>query len=278
MPPSQQPVGSQPAPQSQPAPTEPIVPTNIEPTPGPFEFGMVGDQPATPTTPAPAPAPAAGDDVPAWAKEFMTSIDERFTGLESTLTPPQPAPGAPVGSTAPQPTGSELAARNPQSWEDVDRYVNEQIQKGVQAGIQGFQEQSAAAVQADNQAKEEVNRELDTAEKDLERNGLLPPIQNPSDRNDPGKVARRELYGAAVRLNTTDLNAVATMYLKPLHDKGQMYDHETGSVITANAPQPGATSPIGSSSASTGVSGGGPDYKTIRQARSFNELRDRAGM
>lgn len=269
MPPNQQPVGA-PAPAPAPAP-QPAAPVMDPSSPPPFSLGTPGEQPQ------PAPAPAPADEMPAWAQSFVTQVSEKITGLEATIGQPAAAPVGEQPIGAPAPT-SELAKRNPQSWEDVDSYVNEAITNGVQRGIQEFtqslQDSNAQAVQA----QQAVDAELDAQVSDLEKAGALPPITNPNDRNDPGRIYRRELYGAAAKLGTTDLKAVATLTLAPLHAQGKLYDPVSDSVIDYAAPQPGATAPIGSSTATTGMNTGAPSYADIHKARSFDELRARAGI
>ena len=160
----------------------------------------------------------------------------------------------------------------------MDNYVGEAIQKGVEEGIKGFTEN----IQAENKRAQEdnarVNADLDAQVDALQAAGMVPAIQNPNDRNDPGRIYRRELYGAAAKLGTTDLKAVAELTLAPLHAKGQMYDPISNSIIDYNPNIPGANAPIGSSSATTGISANAPNYAEIHKARSMDELRERAGM
>lgn len=261
------------------APTNPAPGTVVTPTappvadpsdPVPFEFG-------TPTAPPPEPTPAApADEVPSWAKQFMGSIDERLNKFEGALQE-EPAGDQPIGAPAP-PAQSELAARNPQGWEDVDKYVSEKIQQGVQQGIEGFTNNLHQQNEQAQQAEAKVNQELDAAVDALQSEGLIPAIQNDNDRNDPGRVYRRELYGAAAKLGTTNLREVALLTLKPLHDQGKLYDPISDSVIDYNAPVPGANAPIGSSTTSTGFGPQVPTYEQIHKARSLSELRERSGV
>lgn len=260
------PAGTSPAP-------APIVPVASVADPSqavPFSLGTPGE------IPQPAPAPAA-DDMPAWAKSFVSSVEEKISGIEAAITAEPTAPidpNAPIG-TAPT---SELAKLNPQSWEQVDNYVGEAIQKGVQQGIQEFTQSLQDKNDQAKQANDQVNAELDAQVADLERTGALPPITNPNDRNDPGRIYRRELYGAAAKLGTTDLKAVATLTLAPLHAQGKMYDPISDSTIDYSPAIPGAQAPIGSSTATTGMNTGAPSYADIHKARSFDELRARAGI
>ncbi len=257
-----------------PAPVAPVVPQPAAPVgdpsqPVPFELGTPGEH-------QPAPAPVAQPEaMPAWAEQFTNSMNEKVTSLEAALATnnqPAPAPAAPTS------TESELAALNPQSWDQVDKYVAEKIQTGVQNGIEQFttslQQQNAQA----QQAKDAVDAELDAAVATLERSNIIPPITNPNDRNDPGRMARRELYGLAAKLGTTDLNAVATTTMATLHAQGKMYDPITDSIIDGAPAVPGASAPIGSSTGTTGMNQTGPTYADIHGARSMDELRARAGL
>ena len=254
---------------AQPDNQPPIIAT---PDTGPLEFGT-----PQPTTQPPAPA----DDVPKWAKDFMGSIDERFTNLESTLqeeiTEPTADPNAPVGAPASQTPASELEQMQPRGWADVEKFVNEKINQGVQQGIEGFQAGLQQQNTQEQAAQARVDKELDDAVDSLESKGLIPPVQNPNDRNDAGRAARRELYGAAAKLGTTNLEQVYNLTLAPLHAQGKMYDPVTDSLLDYPT-QPGAAAPIGSSTATTGQQSNLPSYKDIHAARSFTELRERAGL
>lgn len=270
------PTNPNPAPQwGTPPAMPPAVPNavpDLNPQPA-FDLGT----PAPAAPPAPATPPAA-EEPPAWAKQFISGIDERFNDLESKLTPEPPTsadPNAPIGGAPP--TASELAALNPKSWEDVDKYVQTKVQEGVQAGIQQFQGELTQAQKDAKAAEDAVNKELDAAVDALQNEGFLPPISNPNDSNDPGRVARRELYGVAAKLGTTDLAAVAKTVLPTYHQQGKMYDPITDSLIDYNPRQPGAQAPIGSSVTTTGAGGNKPTYEEIHKARSFSELRARAG-
>lgn len=275
-----QPGAPAPTPQFQPAPTPapaPVQPVNDPSAPAPFSLGTPGELPQQP-----APQPQA-EQTPAWAQQFITSMDERLTGVEAAISAETGTdPNAPIGTPQPgqtQPgTQSELAALNPRDWNDVDKYVNEKIQAGVQNGIQQFTDGINTQNTQAQQAKAQVDQELDNQVAALQNEGMLPPITNPNDRNDPGRIYRRELYGAAAKLGTTDLRAVAQLTLAPLHAQGKIYDPLTDSTIDYAPAQPGAQAPIGSSTTTTGQAPSGPSYKDIHQARSFDELRARAGM
>lgn len=262
-------------------PYNPAPSVNDPSQPAPFSLGTPSEQPQQPQQ------QPQKEEVPEWAKQFMGSVDEKFTNLESKLTeePGQPTdPNAPIGSQPQQgqqqTPQSELAQINPKNWEDVDKYVNTKIQQGVEQGIQGFTQDLQNQNEQAEDAKAKVDSELDQQVDSLQSEGVLPAIQNPNDRNDPGRIARRELYGAAAKLGTTDLKTVATMVLAPIHQQGKMYDPISDSYIDYQPQQqvPGANAPIGSSSTTTGQSSNQPSYQDIHKARSLTELRERAGL
>ena len=147
----------------------------------------------------------------------------------------------------------------------------------MQSGLEGYQKAGQQAQQEAEKAQAQTNKEFDDMESALQSEGHLPSIINSNDRNDPGRVARRELYGYAAKLGTTDLRAVATGPLAQFHQQGKMYDPISDSMLDYSQPQPGASAPIGSSTATTGFQTNTPSYADIHKARSFDELRARAG-
>jgi hypothetical protein len=226
------------------------------------------------------------EEVPKWAQEFTESMGKRLDKLEGALTSAGEDdgiaqaidPNAPVGSTTPTMTKSELERLNPQTWGDLEDYMGKKINEGVQAGIEGYQKNQTVAQQQAEAENKRINDDFDKQVDELEKEGVLPPISNPNDRNDPGKIYRRSLYGLAAKQGTGNIKEVARLTAKPLHDQGKVYDPVSDSFIDYNLQNPGANAPIGASSTTTGLGSNLPSYKDIHSARNMDELRARAGL
>lgn len=232
-----------------------------------------------PTTPAaPAPAAPADNTPPEWAQALVEQtqrLTEQNEALQAEVaslkTPPAPTP---------EPT-DPYKDWHPKSWSDVPRtaeqIAEEKARTVVNEELEAREAARKEAEEAANNARKEVDDELDKAEAELIKGGLLPAVTNDKDPSDPGKVARKELYGLAYKFQTTDLHAVAQQ-MKANHDAGIKYDPETDSYLKVNTPPAGSYAPVGSSSAATGPSSGKPTYKDIHEAKSLYELAARAGL
>ncbi|MEM3170004.1 MAG: hypothetical protein QW838_04450 [Candidatus Nitrosotenuis sp.] len=176
----------------------------------------------------------------------------------------------------------------PQSWDDFPKLVDDKAKKiaaeVVREEINKIQEEAQRAEQETIEASQKVDQEIDAIANKLEKEGKLPPITDPDDKNDPGRLFRKEFYGLAARMGIANLpleeamrQAAETVAL--LNQQGIHYDPDANKWLRSETkPTASQTAPVGSSSATTGASSGGPDYEVIKRARSLSELARRAGM
>jgi len=180
------------------------------------------------------------------------SLEERINGLER---PDEPA--------------AEIITEAPNSWDDV--YATAEARaKAAYADAQDEREQNIVAEQ---QAIDDKNRELDvsidTRLAKLEKDGNFPKIINDNDPNDPGRMARAELFGLASKLGTLDLDTVSDT-LNAAHEAGRTFSYQLGKFIKSGSQPSGADAPISAPGGTTTA----PKMtnKAINQARSLDEI------
>lgn len=223
-----------------------------------------------PTQPAPTAPPEPSNEPPAWAQELITTVSEQKQTIENLQqqlnTSPEPAK-----------TNDPYDGWQPKEWGDIPKTA-EQIAKDVVGNEFATREQAAEeARKAAEDARKQVDTQLDNQEKQLAQSGFLPEVKNSSDPNDPGRAVRKELYGLAYKLQTTDLVAVSET-MKQLHESGVRYDADTQTYLKVNTPPAGAYAPVGSSNSATAGSTGKPTYDDIHKAKSLHELAARSGL
>lgn len=220
----------------------------------------------TPITPPTDPAP---DATPAWAQQLIDTqadITSRLEAFEENLKPADP----PV--VTPPPTEDEW---KPSSWQDVDSRAEEKARKIVEDTLADRDNQVKTAADEQAAAAAEVDKFLDSQVDELTKANSLPTVTNENDPNDPGKLARRELYGFALSLGTADLKTSFNT-LDALHKAGKQFDFVKMELVDKNPALAGASSPVGSSNSGASGTNSRPDYKTIH-GMSLNALADRFG-
>lgn len=227
-------------------------------------------------TPKP-PVETPKEDPNAKIMETLTSLSEQVTGVvekvdgiqgkwdefEQNQTPP-------ADDKKDNPPEFQ-----PKTWDDFPAKAKEVAQEVV---TQTLQEREDAANEARRVAEETqttIAQQIDDKTTELEKAGKLPVIKDPNDKNDPGRMARKELYGLAAKMDTLNLDQVADT-LNTMHEQGIFYDYETNKYLRRSS-KARQNSPVGSSNQSTG-STQGPDYATIHKAGSLTELARRAGI
>jgi hypothetical protein len=198
--------------------------------------------------------------------ETLEAVTERIGGLEEKFAAPAPDP---------EPETKPEAKWKPESWDDIPKMVEE---KGKEIAEQTIAEREKAAKEAEDARAAEVKsiyEEFDRQLEELEGKNIIPKIVNAEDPNDPGRLARKELFGRAATLGTVNLISVGND-LHQLHENGLSYETTTNKVIRSKPNVAGMDSPVGSSS-SRGYSGSKPsvNYKEIHEARSMDELVER---
>jgi len=159
----------------------------------------------------------------------------------------------------------------PGTWKDVDKRMDDKVQGALTQKEKEAEEQRREEEERVNN----VNKEFDEQEEQLKKDGILPDVKDKDNPEDPGRVARKKLYGRAHKLNTRDIAKVGKE-LYELKEQGFDYDLESGKFIKMDRENPGKNAPIGSSSnrTSTPASGKLP-YKDLHRSRSLDEVEKR---
>lgn len=192
-----------------------------------------------------------------------TRIDSFETQLQSIVQPPAPETPAP--------------AWQPQTWDDIPKLVEEKATEITQAQLNKVEQERQQALLEEQQSKEQIDKEFDTQLEALEKQGIIKPISNQNDPNDPGKADRRELFSLAAKLETLNLASAAEV-LQTIHATGQTYDYQTGKFLRTNTTPAGLQVPVGSSSQTTGTNQTGPSYDQIHKARDMDSLIKLSGL
>jgi regulator of replication initiation timing len=105
-------------------------------------------------------------------------------------------------------------------------------------------------------ANENYVKELDAGwDKELDdavKSGIIPPIKDINDFDDPGRKARRQIFGLAAVERTMNLTKVADT-ISELNKVGVEFDVNTGKYVQVKTTAPGRFAPVGSSSGRSGV-------------------------
>ncbi len=224
--------------------------------------------------PEPTTPPTENTDTKA-ILEQITALNETIGGLQENIETIQADVEA-IKTPAEPETPPDKPAYQPKSWDDIPKTakeIAEQTYEEKEAQKQAAAEKAKAdETAADKNIQTEINTQVAT----LEKSGALPPIKDANNKNDPGRIARRELFGLAADLGTTNLAQVADN-LSNLHKENIHYDFESKKYLRSSGANPGQDSPIGSSSGSIGTLAGGPAYSIIHKAKSLSELARLAG-
>jgi hypothetical protein len=243
------------APFTPPAPTWPQMPQYQQPgqppapmVPGGTIFQQPGQQPQQPqlrpgeiplTVPQLQLPGQQADQVPAWAQGLIQQVAE-------------------MQNKGPQ-DGQQWDENNrPRTWQEMQQSMEKMAETKAQALIQGMADQQQQQAQQQAQLQAQANQNLDMVESQLTQMGMLPAVANPADPNDPGKLARQELYAYAMAMGATEPQhmAPAAMTLYTLHQNGQYFDRTKNSIVTRNSAAPGAFAPI--AGAGPSMAGGAP--------------------
>lgn len=193
--------------------------------------------------------------------EVDTKNEERFSQFAEQIKPPEPAPAP-----------AEQAAWQPKTWDDFPRLVEEKGAEVAQKIIDARDAEYNKQQQESQAVQERITKEIDDQLADLEKQGVLPKVENQNNPQDAGVAARRELLALGVYLETPNLVKVAEQ-MKTNHEAGYAFDVTTNSWTKQERQLPGQYAPVGSSSARSSAPGtSGPSYETINKARNFDDL------
>lgn len=198
--------------------------------------------------------------------ETLEAVTERIGGLEERLSAP---------TQDPEPEPEKKEGWKPQSWDDIPALIEEKGKEIAEQTVEARDKAARDAEEARANEMKQIDEEFDRQLEDLEGKGIIPKITNPDDPNDPGRAARKELFGRAASLKTVDLVSVGND-LHQLHESGFTFDPTVNKVIRSKPNTAGMNSPVGSSSSRSynGVKPG-VSYKELHEARSMDELIDR---
>lgn len=172
---------------------------------------------------------------------------------------------------------AEKPKYQPKSWDDIPRTAKEIAEKTYEEREAAKQAATEKAKADEEAADKKIQDEINTQVEVLEKAGTLPPIKDANNENDPGRLARRELFGLASDLGSTNLTEVSNN-LSNLHAQGIHYDFKSKKYLRTGGVNAGQDSPIGSSGGSIGSDNSGPNYQMLHKAKSLSELKRLAGM
>lgn len=169
--------------------------------------------------------------MPAWAVGLANDI----AALKG-----QPPAGAP-------PAASDWETNKPADWNDLRQRMQAEIDAGVKAGLTQFQSEARAQQVEADRLRAEADSLIDSQLSQLQVQGYLTPIANPTDPADPGRAAQSELISFAIALGTDNLLAVApTLYTH--HQNGYYYDRSRNQLVRRGSTSAAAQAPIAGSS------------------------------
>lgn len=226
---------------------------------------LIRDDPQAPPATPPPKEPEKNEDLDALKEsvntlgENLQSLNDKLGTIEEKLTTTSPV--APTESIEEPPfTGPE---GQPKDWKEVRETARKDAEEVVEARLKAKEEEAETRYAEEEKQREVINTEFNKQTDEMEKDGLIQPIKDKDNPDDPGIVQRREIYGyAGYKLKTTDLK-VATEALEQYHKNGLAFDPKTQRFIRQRTTSPGQSVPVGSSS-SRGAGGKQPiDYKTL---------------
>ena len=140
----------------------------------------------------------------------------------------------------------------PDTWDDVLNKQKEIAEETLEEKETKRVQESQERERQQRVARETIDKEFDKQIKEAEEAGNLTPIKDPKDENDPGRQARKELFGLAIKFGTTNLSGVAEE-LKIMHEQGLAFDPKANKTIRVKPSGFGRMAPVGSSSTTTGT-------------------------
>lgn len=102
----------------------------------------------------------------------------------------------------------------PKDWNEVYAKSDEIINKKVQARFDAFQQEQQKTQEQKAQEEAAINAAFDRQLNQLEKENKIPKITNQTDKNDPGLVARRELFQLGLDYESTNLIKMAELRQK----------------------------------------------------------------
>jgi hypothetical protein len=210
--------------------------------------------PGLPQLPSQQPS---NQQMPQWAQEMMQNIQQ----IQQGGTGNQPSTFDPT-----KPWSSD---NRPKSWDEM-RSANEALaEQKAREIVTSTMQQQTQQQQQQQQQLQQANQQIDSTFNRLRLSGYLPPIQNPSNPNDPGKLAERELLGWT--LTNGGQTAEDILYAAPSlvqqHQMGRYFDPQSGQMQQRRGQSAAAMAPIAGGMPVMGQMGApsGPTQRQLAQ-------------
>lgn len=162
----------------------------------------------------------------------------------------------------------------PDTWKDVESKAEEKAREVVERTLDEKQTEQENYQREEAEALKAIDKDYDQQVANMEKEGLIPPIKDRNNPNDPGMQSRRELFGFAAAHGTPLLTKVGKD-LAELHKNGIYYSYDPntgdGQFIRTRTSGYGQSVPVGSSSSRTGGSGRQLNYQDLHR-RSMDSL------
>lgn len=164
--------------------------------------------------------------------EELSSLPEMVKQINERLTPPE------------EPIPDEQF--KPSSWKDLHEREQKVAEETAIRILEQAKERENKLREEEETKRRSHQEKLEQTVTELEKEGYL---KETKAQGDTGDQQREQLYGAALRLNTTDIKAVAT-FMKPYWDQGYSYDYKENKWVQPNPYGFGSMAtppPVGSS-------------------------------
>lgn len=196
--------------------------------------------------------------------DSIKEINEKVSGFEEQFANLAPAtPQEPV--TTPVDPNNDPRKAPPQDWGALRDEIEQTAAEKAEAIVKAKEDARQKEIEENRQNEEKLNKTFDQMADEAVTKGFIPAITNQDDPDDAGKAGRRELFGYAAKLGTTNLLDVAEN-LKTLNEQGIHYDVKLGKLIQAEYRPQGMNVPVGSSANRTGTPQGSKiDPMTIKR-------------
>jgi hypothetical protein len=194
----------------------------------------------------------------------LQSINERISGIEEASKPVE------------IPLDPALDPRNapPADWRTLRDEIEQTADAKAEAKLIAKEEEKISKQEEMKVAEKEWDNKFEQEAAQAVKDGYLPEVVNPKDHNDPGNAARRDLFGFAHFMGTTDLLKIAET-VKMYNQSGKHFDVDQSKWIQSEYRVPGKFAPIGSSSNRTSTPGQGISYKELHNS-SLDRLLQKA--
>ena len=217
------------------------------------------------TTPETTPeTPAVAD----YSEQFG-KISEQLENVTGQLSQFEERLGAfekPAEPTTP------VTTEAPKSWDEVYATAEKKAEDKFNSLLEDQKKETETAQAAEADRNKQIDTAINNQIAELEANKAIPVIVDDNNPEDPGRVARMELFGLAAKRKSIDLIGF-NEDLRIAHEAGYTFSPQLGRYIKSGTQPSGADAPISSPSHITTPAK--MSAKDIVNARSFDEIVDR---